>query len=125
MNRPNKLPISSDPISELMAFLGTLPYVPRRSGKYKNGDLHLTIGGELGRELSVLSRSVAQSSKAQPGAKENGFRPDTLVRYLLKEFLSANQVAVDSLIAIQVASDHKAQLDEEARLEAALESLLI
>lgn len=119
----------SDSALELANFLLSLPPAPKRSGGFGKGDLQIHITGGLELKLRILSKSVNQMTTTIFGnevaaSPTHSFRAETLVCYLLTSFLTDQRKAVDSLLAHLKASESQHKIDELARIDAAINSLL-
>jgi len=115
-------PTETDQAGQLTAFLLSLPSKPRRTRRYSRGDVNLCITGETAHRVSSVSRAIARMF---PDEKEpHSFRIETLVYYLLNKFLDEHQTGVETLMARLAADDYQDQLNAQARLAAAINSLL-
>jgi hypothetical protein len=118
-----------DAASELVALLLNLPPAPKRTRGYKEVDLQVHISGELGQQLRALSKAITRGDMSGSGYEvgphtASSFQAETLVSYLLTEFLAGQRAGVDMLLARLSARERQDQLDEQTQLEAAIDSLL-
>lgn len=119
----------SDAADELAAFLLNLPPAPKRTRGYREGDLQVRVSGKLGQQLRTLSKAITQNDMDESGYEigphsASSFQAETLVQYLLNEFLTVHRTGVDMLLDRLSARDRQNKLDDQAQLEAAIDSLL-